>query len=116
MNKLIKKQLEKCKVAAIPTYDDNTIHIIIPKTAASNEASFIPNKYYLIEINNAVLYDNVLAANWNNNLFPPENQMNVCVIQLLGKMVKLDCVGANNNKAWAGWLPIKEIKIIKELT
>lgn len=30
MNKFIKAQLEKCKVAIIPEYDDNTTNMVIP--------------------------------------------------------------------------------------
>ena len=40
MNPLIKKQLENCKVANIPEFDDNTTHITIPKGSVVNVSQY----------------------------------------------------------------------------
>lgn len=116
MNKIIKQQLEKCKVAAIPNFDENTTHLIIPKTSVANNESLIPGKYYQIQIDDSVFNNSALTTNWNNNIQPPEHQLNICVIQILSKMVKVDCVGETTNKPWMGWLPMENIKILKELS
>lgn len=54
MNKFIKEQLNNCRVAKIPQFDDSTTHLIITR---KNDASDVLelNKYYLIEI----LKDNI---------------------------------------------------------
>ena len=116
MNKIIKQQLEKCKIAAIPKFDENTTHLIIPKTSVANNETLVPGKYYQIQIDEKIFNDTTLMSNWNNGLFPPETQLNVCVIQILSQMVKLDCVGEISNKPWMGWLPMNSIKILKELS
>lgn len=119
MTETIRKQLEKCRVANIPNYDKNTTHIIIPKSSVTNDESFLIGHYYEINIDKSLVNDysdNTLSVNWNHNTHPPSVHLNVCVNKLMGKMANVDCIGVDNGIQWSGWLPMKNIKIVKELT
>ena len=56
MNKFIKEQLNKCRVAHIPQFDDNTIHLFIQRNNRMNDTLLL-NNYYLIEIIDNVFND-----------------------------------------------------------
>ena len=56
MNKIIKDQLNKCKVAIIPEFDDNTFSLHIKKkNLDEKKEDIILNHFYKIEIANYVL-------------------------------------------------------------
>lgn len=59
MNKFVKDQLNKCRVAHIPQFDDNTTHIFIERNNRMNDVLLL-NNYYLIEILNCVFEDSEL--------------------------------------------------------
>lgn len=118
MKKLIKDQLQKCKVASIPYFDENTTHLIIPKITAQEESECLPGHYYLIELEDYIVNEPshyTLSSNWNKGTKPSEHRLKIDVIQLLGKMVQVNSIGDSNNIPWTGWLPLKSFKIIKEL-
>ena len=124
MNKVIKEQLTKCKIANIPSFDDNTTELFIEKTGANAINQFHLNKYFQVEIADYILNPSpefTLAANWNNGTNPPSKIMNIEVTLLQGKMVQIAGVSFNpaNPSAmpqyWKGWLPQKGLKIIKQL-
>ena len=56
MNKFIKEQLNKCRVAHIPQFDDNTTHLFIQRNNRMNDTLLL-NNYYLIEIIDNVFND-----------------------------------------------------------
>ena len=124
MNKVVKEQLGKCKVAEIPAFDDTTTHIFIPKVGANIINQYHVGKYYLIEIEDYILNPSAeftLAANWNKGTNPPAKYMNVEIVQVSGKMIKVSGVSFDPNNPvalpthWEGWLPQKGLKILKQL-
>lgn len=124
MNNIIESQLKKCKRCEIPPYNEDTLIINIPKNSIKKELNFYINNCYLIEIADYVLDPPpgfTLAQNWNGGTNPPSKHMNICCIQLMGKMVKVDGVsfdinqGITLDRSWCGWLPTAAVKILKEI-
>lgn len=124
MNPIIKKQLELCKVANIPEFDNNTVHITIPKGSNITVTSYQIGKCYLIEIADFVLNpseDSTLSSNWNNGTVPKYKYYKCEITKLLGKMVGILGCGVDpitmkdSNDLWEGWIPQSGIKLIKEL-
>lgn len=125
MNKVVKEQLGKCKVARVPQFDDNTTHIFIPKLSkGALPLDFQVRNYYIIEIADYVLNPGpefTLAANWNKGTIPPSKYMKVEVSQINGKMIKVTGIAYDigNHRdlsyVWEGWLPSVSIKIINKL-
>ena len=119
MNKIIFEQLKKCKVAKLPFFDMNTTTIQIEKggnAIVSNDLEI--NHYYRIQVEDYIVkpYEGfTLHDNWNNGIVPTDNIMNCEVIQIMGKMVKVEAVGFSTNVPWCGWLPRKSIHIIEEI-
>lgn len=124
INPLIKKQLNDCKRCNVPYYNNDTTSIFIPKNSIKKDLGFTKDNCYLIQIEDYVVNPPsgfTLAQNWNGGTTPPSTYMNVCCIQVMGKMVKVDGISydINNNipldKTWCGWIPVAAVKIIKEI-
>lgn len=120
MNKIIQNELKKCKVANIPFFDDNTTEIIIQKGGkAVVKDDIILNHYYKIEVEDYIIkpYDGfTLHDNWNNGIIPKDKIMNCEVIQIMGKMIKVEAVGADTSNTWTGWLPRKSFHVVEEIS
>lgn len=130
MNKFIKEQLLKCKVANIPDFNDTTTHIFIPKTVCCKTAE-IPNNEkmklnacYLVKLEDYIInpYPGfTLHDNWNKGIIPKYSCMKIFVKNKVGKMIQVDGIAfdVSNNQyidyTWQGWLPEKSINIICEL-
>lgn len=115
MNKEIKLELNKCKIANIPEYDEDTLEITILK---HNSLDIIENHYYTINIDDYIINepDNfTLSSNWNNGTKPPENTVRAKIEKIMGKMIKVNCIGVNSGKVWSGWLPRKSVDIVEEI-
>lgn len=56
-----------------------------------------------------------LHDNWNNGIAPTDVRMNMEVLQILGKMIQVHCIGQTDGKLWDGWLPVKSVRIFSEL-
>lgn len=125
MNKIVKQQLSKCRVANIPEFDDSTTHIFIPKNGkATAPLDFHLHSYYIIEIADYVLNPSTeftLATNWNKGTVPPHKHMKVQVSQITGKMIKVTGIGYDITYqkdlplVWEGWLPASSARIINKL-
>lgn len=124
INPIIKKQFEKCIRCSVPPITDDTTSIFIPKNSIKEKLGFKKDNCYLIEIEDYVLNPPpgfTLSQNWNSGTNPPGKYMNICCIQLMGKMVKVDGVEFNMeqntpmDKVWCGWLPTAAVKILKEI-
>ena len=118
MNPFIKEQLDKVKIA-LPPYDDTTCEIIIPQTISQSMQStgLQLNQVYQIYLAQYVVTEPegfTLSANWNNGTCPPENRMNIKIVQLLGKMAQIAGIGCTTNISWQGWVPIKAITILDD--
>lgn len=116
MNKFIKEQLQKCRVANIPNYDDNTTKIFIGRdSGVINSLELHQGVETDIEVENYIIHPYpgfTLHDNWNKGIIPTDKQMHILVVQEMGKMICVKAVGLNDNKAWGGWLPKKSCKII----
>lgn len=123
MNKIIKEQLSRCKISNIPNFNDSTTELIIPKA----EPEKVPelNHAYLIYIEDYIIHEPPgfqLSSNWNKGTCPKYSYYRVQVIQIVGKMYKVQGVGYNPEtddtypEGWMGWLPEKGFHIKKEIT
>ena len=124
MNPIIDKQLKKCKVAIIPEYNESTKTLHIPRIIDLPELSYTIGHYYIIELENYIIHppENFsLHQNWNNNNIPKSKYYKCECLQLMGKMIKINGVGfdwdnqLDLNDLWTGWLPMKSVKILKEI-
>lgn len=124
MNNIISKQLKKCKVAQVPEFDENTTHLVIPKLSEISNKNFVVSHYYVIELEDYIIHppeNFTLHQNWNGNVIPTSKYYKCECLSVMGKMVKIEGVGfdfenqIDLNTSWCGWVPMKSIKIIKEL-
>ena len=124
MNKFIKEQLNKCTYANIPYFDDSTTVIKIPKTKPGSANVLRIGRCYLIEISDYVFSSSemsTLSSNWNNGTFPPCKFMNVEVVNIVGRMYKVNGTGFDPStnsvimSTWEGWLPMQSINVIEEV-
>ena len=124
MNPIIKAQLDKCKVANLPHYDDATTSIVIPQGSTLSVSPYQLHKFYLVELSDYILNppaDFTLADNWNNGSIPKSKYYVAEIAQIVGKMIKITgCVyditsQTSTTDSWEGWVPQKGIKLIQEL-
>lgn len=124
MNSIIKAQLEKCRVANLPQYDDNTTTILIPRGSTVTVSPYQLHKFYLVELADYILNpspDFTLADNWNNGSIPRSKYYVAEISQLMGKMIKITgcaydiTTHTSTTDSWEGWVPQKGIKLIQEL-
>lgn len=114
MNKLIKKQLDKCTVAKIEYVDDT--HIIIKKKNDILPKDLIKGKIYEIEINKGLFNDQTLAINFNKGKYPNSELFVVEFINKLGNYGLFSGIVKNcPEKDWYGYFPLDSIKVIKEV-
>lgn len=116
MNKFIKEQLNKCKVASIPEFDETTTELIISRSILKQSKKEFEFGYeYDIEVEDYILHPYpgfTLHDNWNKGIIPTDKQMHVLVTKDMGKMICVQAIGLNDNKTWGGWLPKKSCKIL----
>lgn len=124
MNPIIREQLNLVRVAKLPVYDENTTKITIPRLVEEEEKVIDVNHYYIIELADYILNPPetfTLHTNWNNGNIPKYRYMKCCVLQVMGKMVKIDGIACDMKDLsdidykWIGWVPRKSISIIKEI-
>lgn len=124
MNEIIKKQLESCTVAEIPSFDINTTVIRIPKQTENIISKYQLHRFYLVEFHDDILYPSAndsLSANWNKGTHPVSKYNYVEVAQVMGKMIRVNACGydittaSTTDTIWEGWIPSTHIKILKEL-
>ena len=125
MNPIIKNQLDKCKVAKLPPYDDNTLALSIPKGSALNVTPYQVHKCYLLKIADFILHpseESTLASNWNGGRIPNSQYYYAEVSQLMAKMVKISgcpydpITQTTSNDVWEGWIPQDGLTLLKELS
>lgn len=114
VNKFTYKELERIE-NLLPTDWKNNLHFIIKyKNAVANTKSIELGNRLTIKVENYIINqpDNFsLSENWNKGTVPPEELLEVEIIQILGKMVKVNAVGKYTRIEWEGWLPRKSFKI-----
>ena len=96
MNKFIKEQLLKCKVANIPDFNNSTTQIFIPKAVCCKAAEIIDNEKlklntcYLVKLEDYIInpYPGfTLHDNWNKGVIPKYSCMKIFVKNRVGKMI-----------------------------
>ena len=124
MNPIIKKQLENCRVANIPDFDDSTKTITIPKGSALTVTPYQVGKFYLVELADYVINPPegyTLASNWNKGTSPKYKYYKCEIVKTVGKMICILGCGfdavhqQDTNDLWEGWVPQAGIKLLQEL-
>lgn len=121
MNNITYDRLKRCTRANLGQFDKSTKSIFIPKY---KEIKIEEKRCYLIKLNSTITNpsgNSVLAINWNQGRIPKNQYYKVQVLKTMASMINV--MGAaydyENQKdldeVWTGWLPITEIKIVKEL-
>ena len=126
MNKLIKKQLEKCKIN-LPYYDENTDSLLISKINykyEEEEPILLLDHYYIIKLEYYIVNPPAgftLSSNWNKGITPKSGFLLGTPTKAVGKMIQWDCCGYDIIKRVALddtykdlWLPVKGFTIIEE--
>lgn len=116
MDKLIKAQLNMCKTH-LPDWSDDTTHMVIPSQSGKvfNNDISVGDKF-MINIENYIIHEPpnfTLSEQWNGGTTPPENEMDVSIIDIKGKMYKVSGTGQSSKIEWVGWLPRKGFQIIR---
>lgn len=124
MNNIVKKQLEACKVADLPAWDDNTVHIVINRKTQLEAKDIQLNHYYIVKLADYILHEPegfTLSTNWNAGKKPETSYLKCCVTKSMGKMLFVEGIGYDyENKAdltpvFNGWLPSAGIKVMEEI-
>lgn len=114
MRKIVLEQLKKISFANLDNFDEKSLTFYIPKYT---KPKYDIGKCYLIKlapelVNNA---NTIATTNWNNGSFPKNQYYKAYVSNIIGAMVKVDCLAFDYetrqdlSNMWSGWLPIKEI-------
>jgi hypothetical protein len=123
MNKYVIEELKKCKVAQLPPYDSDTLHMIIPKKDGVS-STLVENRCYLLQLEDYLVnpFEGfTLHDNWNKGVAPKHHFLKAEIVQIMGKMIKVNSVGydymnkVDTDDLWEGWLPRKGIKVLEVL-
>lgn len=124
INPLIKTQLDNCKVANLPYYDDFTYSLLIPKGSSETVSLYQVHKCYIVELADWVIHppaDSTLADNWNKGSIPTCKYYKAEISQVVGKMIRITGCGydktsnVDTNEFWEGWIPRSGLKLVEEL-
>ena len=131
MQRFIKEQLLSCQNANIPDFDDNTTTIIVPmmghnevevEEVTEKEKPPIDvevGKRYIFEVDDKLVHDCLwykeIHNKWNSGLGPKEPVIGATVLEIKGRMIKVESVD-RYNYTWTGWLPYCNVTIICEVT
>ena len=119
MNKIIKEQLNKCRVAVIPEFGDVTTHICIKKVNEILPTNMKSNHIYLIKVKPSVKVNTTIASNWNGGKLPKYDYYKVERVGDVGNMVKLNGIAYDNGdlctEPFYGYLPYDGFEIIEEV-
>lgn len=120
MNKTIKEQLQKCRVADIPEFEDSATHIYIKKVDNILTSNMLPNHLYLIKIKQSIKNNETIAFNWNGGIKPKYDFYKVEKLGIVGNMIKLNGIAFNDgvdiySEPFYGYLPLDGFEIIEEV-
>lgn len=125
MNQVVIDQLNKVKVANLPDWNEDDLHMVIPrKQGIIRNNAFVENNEYIIQLEKYLVepFEGfTLHDNWNKGIPPKHLFLKVKVIKIMGKMINFESLGYDFksksiiNEVWNGWLPQKGIKIIESL-
>lgn len=124
MNPILKKQLENCKVANVPIFEEDSLVVCIPKGSVLNVTPYQVGKCYIVELADYVLNPsdgNTLASNWNKGTTPKYKYYKCEIVKIVGKMICIlgyglnPVTGQDTADLWEGWVPQSGIKLLQEL-
>ena len=124
MDKYIREQLNKVKVADLPYIDENTTEFLIAKKEYTPPIEIQVDHYYLIELQNYILNPPetfTLHINWNQNIIPKNKYYKCYCDNRMGKMIHILGVGfdyesrTDLDEQWDGWLPNAGITVLREI-
>lgn len=124
MSKFLSKQLKMVTAVDLSDVPDDFHVLCIDKQKTLQNVDIHIGESFLIELENYIIHPSenfTLHKNFNNNIAPTEKFMRVIVLEIMGKMVKIEGMGFNMKthenvgEIWVGWLPRKSMKIKKEL-
>ena len=124
MNKVVEEQLKKVKVANLPPYNEDTLHLVIPKSNTEVKSDLVVGNCYLLQLEDYIVkpFDGFsLHDNWNKGIPPKHNFVKAEIVQIMGKMVKINSIGydfmskVDTTDVWEGWVPRKSFKILEVL-
>lgn len=112
INKFTLQELEKIE-DLLPNNWIKSTHFIIESINNRKSSIEVGNKF-TIKIENYIINQPPnfsLSENWNGGTVPPEEILDIEIIQVMGKMTKVKAVGKCTKIQWEGWLPNKSFKI-----
>ncbi|MBQ6632026.1 MAG: hypothetical protein IJH55_07995 [Romboutsia sp.] len=112
INKFTYIELQKIR-NLLPNNWEDDLHFIISNNISSNTIK-TGNKF-TIKVENYIINQPPnfsLSENWNGGTVPPEEVLDIEILQIMGKMIKIKAIGKCTNISWEGWLPQKSFKII----
>ena len=124
MKDIVKEQLKKVTTLKLPSYNDNTTHMIIKMSDMEEKLVFEENNYYLISLQPALLNpssSSALESNYNEGRVPKHQYYKCEVKKILGQMIKIFGLAydldtdTDINETWTGWLPINSVDILQKL-
>lgn len=110
INKFTLRELEKVEHLLPSDWREN-LHFIVGNGIKSQ---FERGEKFTIKIEPYIINQPpnfTLAENWNKGTVPPEEILDVEVLQLMDNMIKFKARGKCTKIAWEGWLPRKSFKI-----
>ena len=123
MNKFVKEQLNNCRVAHIPQFNDETTHLVIQRNNRTNDTLLL-NNYYLIEILDSVFKDAAIQTliREKSNYVLNSKYLKCMATKFLDGWTRFDGVGydivnkQDLNDAYLGlWLPHNSYIIIEKI-
>ena len=122
MNKIIRDQLNKCRVAVIPNVEDSATYIYIKKVSTIQTSNMIKNHIYLIKIKPSSKNNDTITFNWNNGVKLLYDYYKVEKLSEVGNMIKLNGIAVDistgndlYNQPFYGYLPSDGFEIIEEV-
>lgn len=121
MNRIIKNQLSKLRVAKIDSQDELKHTIIFKRHVAK---VFNLDACYIIRLDRTLLSangDEILVTNWNKGNYPKHPCMRVQVTKKMGDKIFVcgvyydEVSKTNMNEYFNGWLPDEKLEIIEEV-
>lgn len=114
INKFTLKELNKVGDLLPDNWQDELNFTIVNKKNVSKNSIELGNNL-TIKVENYIINQPpnfFLSEQWNNNTVPPEEILDIEIIQILEKMVKVKAVGKCTKISWEGWLPRKSFKVL----
>ena len=112
-NPFIEKELSKVR---IPVEKISDYKYVFHKVNSNYSVEFEQGHFYIIKVEDYIVHPYegfTLHDNWNNGVIPTDNEMQIEVVQVMGKMMKINALGIHDKKMWSGWIPKKSAKIIQ---